>query len=68
MHMPVLSGFELAARARRYRGKLPVLYLSGQLPAGFARPGGSAGYLARPFTLRELAASIHELTTTVATA
>jgi CheY-like chemotaxis protein len=39
MHMPVLSGFELAARARRYRGKLPVLYLSGQLPAGFCPRG-----------------------------
>jgi two-component system cell cycle sensor histidine kinase/response regulator CckA len=62
--MPVMDGVELAARLTQYWPGLRVLYVSGY--TGSAREklegvGPSAGFIAKPFELADVARSVREL-------
>ena len=55
--MPVMGGRELAREVRKLLPELPIVLMSGQvdeLTAGDGLAGKNVGFLAKPFTLREL--------------
>ena len=64
VRMPGLSGSELAARARRQRPELPVLFISGYTgdaldPAW--RDAFAVSFLAKPFSSEQLLDKVREL-------
>jgi signal transduction histidine kinase/CheY-like chemotaxis protein len=59
--MPGMSGTELAEHIRVARPGIKVLFISGHLPDGDRDGLGDAGFLAKPFTSRELLDRVGEL-------
>jgi len=62
--LPGMDGIELAVRVRETRPRLPVLFMSGLEAerAGIRLPeGGTWAFLAKPFSGRDLDASLEEL-------
>ncbi len=64
LYMPGQSGMELAQELKRVRKEMPVLMISGgamdrDLEAGLEAEGWS--FLAKPFRLPELLATVHEI-------
>ena len=62
--MPQISGPELAARLKKIRPDVPVLYMSGY-PASMIMQGdlldGTVRLLAKPFTTADLLTNIEEI-------
>jgi two-component system KDP operon response regulator KdpE len=62
--MPVLNGLDLAARLRRFNGRLPILMVSGH-PDAAARilelAGGRTALAAKPFLPEEFLSQIDAL-------
>jgi len=59
--MPGMSGPELAEQLRALRPDIKVLFVSGHLPDGDRDSLGDAGFLAKPFTSRELLERVREM-------
>jgi PAS domain S-box-containing protein len=61
--MPGLTGVELALRLRHLRPTLPFVFMSGypSTPAGFEEAANAFPIVSKPFTTRQLLATIDEL-------
>lgn len=61
--MPVMNGFETIKAIRRHPelGRLPVLIMSAIAPSVLPPEFDSAGFLKKPFSLKELLARVHTL-------
>jgi two-component system cell cycle sensor histidine kinase/response regulator CckA len=63
--LPLMGGPELVARLHRERPALPVIYISGytggQLPEQELAKGGTADFMPKPFTPRQLAQRVREV-------
>lgn len=63
VRMPDISGPELAARLRERRPRMKVMYVSGypdDVVAAHGLPAPGSVFLAKPFTIRVLAAKLRE--------
>jgi len=60
IHMPEVTGIELAESARAKDAALPILLMSGSEPDQIGPDCGCA-FLRKPFSFRELAAKVREL-------
>jgi DNA-binding response OmpR family regulator len=59
--MPGMTGIELVDRVRRLQARVPVLLVSGTPDAGTLVIEQPSAFLAKPFSLRDLAASAASL-------
>ena len=68
LKMPGMTGIELAARVRQLQVRVPVILVSGAPDAGSLVIEPHSAFLAKPFSLRDLAAAATSLMVRQATA
>jgi DNA-binding response OmpR family regulator len=68
LQMPGMTGIELAARLRRLQARVPVILVSATPDAGSLVIEPPSAFLAKPFSLRDLAATATSLMVQQATA